>query len=233
MKRGYRLWTPEDDKQLKEIADYFESAKDIAILFNVTVSSIRNRCRKVGIKLQKPIPKRIHDNPLELRNWLWANKISPYLIKNAECLEWNYASYHHGYGQIRVNKKTLLQTHRISFEVKNNVILDSSQLVLHKCDNPRCNNPVHLFLGTQLENVKDMMNKGRGRGQFTKGLIPHNVGYLIFNEKKTTFKELANASGFSIGTIRQRIRSGWTIKNAISIKPVKGNNQLISYKARV
>jgi hypothetical protein len=39
--------------------------------------------------------------------------------------------------------------------------------VLHRCDEPRCCNPEHLFLGTQAENMADMHRKGRSRNQYT------------------------------------------------------------------
>jgi|SRR3990167_394241 len=66
-----------------------------------------------------------------------------------------------GYGQIRHNKK-VLYTHHVSFEYycgdrKNNC-------VLHKCDNPMCFNPEHLFLGTHRDNMIDMTKKGRNKG---------------------------------------------------------------------
>lgn len=64
-----------------------------------------------------------------------------------------------GYGQFRVNGKRYY-THRYSWIIHNGEIKDGLH-VLHKCDNPRCVNPDHLFLGTQADNMRDMTEKGR------------------------------------------------------------------------
>lgn len=64
-----------------------------------------------------------------------------------------------GYGRIGLNGSNL-RVHRISYELAfGSVPIDLH--VLHKCDNPPCVNPSHLFLGTQLDNVRDMQHKSR------------------------------------------------------------------------
>ena len=59
-----------------------------------------------------------------------------------------------------------MNAHRMSWELVNGTI-PSDLLVLHRCDNRKCVNPEHLFLGTQQDNVVDMVKKKRHVG--TKG----------------------------------------------------------------
>jgi hypothetical protein len=82
-------------------------------------------------------------------------------IKKLEsgCWEWLGAKDELGYGIIKVDGKTMA-THRLSYALTNGFI-PNGLLVLHKCDNPSCCNPDHLFVGTQLDNVWDSINKGR------------------------------------------------------------------------
>lgn len=76
-----------------------------------------------------------------------------------ECFVWKGARIPTGYGQKLVNG-VVKYTHRIAYEWANGPIPEGL-LVLHKCDNPPCCNPDHLFLGTAKDNMQDCMKKGR------------------------------------------------------------------------
>lgn len=85
------------------------------------------------------------------------------------CLEFQGARVR-GYGRIRAGGKTLL-AHRVAWELAGNELSPAVQ-VLHRCDNPPCCNPDHLFVGDDSANRIDMARKGRGRN----GSLPYGVG---------------------------------------------------------
>lgn len=77
------------------------------------------------------------------------------------CWEWSGWRLPSGYGTLRIRaaKRTVL-AHRLAYETWVGPIPDGLQ-VLHRCDNPPCINPAHLFLGTQRDNLLDSVSKGR------------------------------------------------------------------------
>ena len=79
--------------------------------------------------------------------------------KSQDCWIWTGHKDKHGYGSLSYEGKHW-KTHRLSYYLTHGSIPDGMG-VLHKCDNPSCVNPDHLFVGTQSTNVADMKSKLR------------------------------------------------------------------------
>ncbi|WP_339881830.1 HNH endonuclease [Vreelandella maris] len=123
------------------------------------------------------------------------------------CWIWQAAKRSTGYGAMKVNgiKES---AHRVSYTIFKGQIPDGLW-VLHKCDNPQCVNPDHLFTGTPLANSQDMHSKGRQRYVGQKGasnpksiLDANKVGEIIkLIAKGMTNRAIANLFGVSHATI--------------------------------
>jgi HNH endonuclease len=85
-----------------------------------------------------------------------------YTIHPNGCWDWNGKPTRVGYGRISIKTKNF-QAHRFSWEIHCGSI-PTGCCICHRCDRPICVNPEHLFLGTPLDNTRDMITKGRHRG---------------------------------------------------------------------
>lgn len=104
------------------------------------------------------------------------------VIKSPGCWIFNGPVAGKGYGSLRWAGKQQY-AHRLSFEMHIGPI-KKGLFVLHRCDNPPCVNPAHLFLGTNQDNMDDMVAKGRANGHFrTSPIVGEMNPRAVLTEK--------------------------------------------------
>lgn len=136
------------------------------------------------------------------------------------CWEWNKSRSEKrgGYGQKRLGGKTY-KSHRLSWMIFRSHIPEGL-FVCHKCDNPPCCNPDHLFLGTGRDNVRDAIEKGRAfipttePGELSPSAKLSAVDVLKIREMHKSGVSLAEL-GRMFNVTKQAI---WRIKEGLSWK---------------
>lgn len=110
-----------------------------------TIIAIHKKALKLKLSFHKTLKETF---------WKYVNK-----KEINECWNWIGASSKGGYGRFRINKN-IISSHRFSWVIYNGDI-PNDKLVLHKCNNPPCVNPNHLYLGTNKDNSEYMVKQNR------------------------------------------------------------------------
>jgi hypothetical protein len=130
--------------------------------------------------------------------------------KGPDCWIWKGSALkppRHAYGQICAggHQGKLLLAHRVAYELLVGPIPDGMS-VLHRCDNPRCVNPAHLFLGTQSENTKDAVTKNRWTQHGEPG--EENPSAVLTWPQVDSIRELYRKGDASLSELAQRFGVG-------------------------
>lgn len=142
---------------------------------------------------------------LEDRFWSKVNKTSG-------CWIWTAALDTHGYGAFGIRRESgkmrMRQASKVAWELTNGPI-PKGMHTLHKCDTPACVNPDHLYLGTQADNVRDAVARGRARGaagvRNTKARLTE---WDVLEIRKKPMPSLALARAFMVS--RDTIYAIWS-----------------------
>jgi hypothetical protein len=102
--------------------------------------------------------------------------------------------------------------HRLAAHLWLGLDLDSRVCVLHRCDNPPCFNPDHLFLGTQSDNLRDSISKGRFRYVVHRG--EQNSRALVTEPEVKRVRQLAD-EGLTTAGIARQFGLSWSQTNRI------------------
>ena len=130
--------------------------------------------------------------------------------KTRGCWLWTGSQTKRGYGQLKALRRRW-QAHRLSWFIHRGMIPEGLQ-VLHRCDNPACVKPAHLFLGTHLDNIKDKVSKHRQAVAHQKLSPTQAIKILALLNQKVSYSTIAARFKVTKSTI-YKIKKGKSWKH--------------------
>jgi hypothetical protein len=129
-------------------------------MFSMTFSII-TKSRKVVNKMDCLLES---VKVLQIYHSQWLNFRSKIRVnRKTGCWNWTGSIRDDGYGRFSYDNDKFWTAHRFMMEMTGHNI--DGWMVLHKCDNRKCVNPAHLYLGTHQDNMRDMVKSGNGKGE--------------------------------------------------------------------
>lgn len=147
--------------------------------------------------------------PIEQRFWAKVDK-SPGYGPSGECWIWIASKTRERYGRIKHGPRQR-PAHAVSWEIHNGPVPDGLN-VLHRCDYPPCVRPDHLFVGTQADNMRDMISKGRRAAHGRQALTASQVIEIrrLYAAGGTTYSKLGVLFGVGSSAINHIVhRRTW------------------------
>lgn len=153
------------------------------------------------------VPIDVAADPMNLRRWVWDNRIKHRLVASPSgCLEWS-GGLSHGYGVAGLGNGLLFRLHRVCVELRIGRTLRAEEYVCHTCDNRRCCADKHLVLADAAWNIGDKTRKHRAAKKLTPGAVTSIRERYVLGESKAC---LARHFGVSHATVRYVIaRKVW------------------------
>lgn len=150
----------------------------------------KRKLRTNKVPIEKEIERFLSrvDKKSESECWIWAGRTNP-----------------DGYGQFDCRNSTV-PSHRYMWSMLNGEI-PQGMVICHRCDNPKCVNPSHLFLGTVQDNVRDRDMKGRQADHAGtkngRAVLDENGAIKVKELRKSglTYKDISTEMGVSVGCV--------------------------------
>lgn len=121
------------------------------------------------------------------------------------CIVWKLSTKPDGYARIYRGNRGYL-AHRVAMNITVGFDLSSRKVVCHKCDNPSCVNPKHLYIGTMKQNMQDMFRRGRAvrAAKISNQEAEEIIHICKWGIRRT---EAGRAYGISLGSVQWLLKT--------------------------